>query len=332
MNYLTKISHLTLSTKNLATSIKFYQGLLKFTLIAEWDKGAYLQSNDVWLCLSFEEDWDSAVKPEYSHIAFNLHPNLFKLLTYSLTQEKVSEWKENTSEGDSLYILDPDNHKLEIHCGDLQDRVQSLLKQPYEGFKLHQMPSPTMPRIVPLYGVHVKLIPLELSHAEGLFNVGAEPKIWEKLPRDAFLSLEECFEWVVESLNRQGDLTFVILNQNDEVIGSTRFLDVDVINKSLEVGYTWLHPSVWRTAANTECKLLLLEYAFEQLNFKRVYFKTDVRNQRSQNAIERLGAQKEGVFRASMRLHEDYWRDSVYYSILDSEWARVKSDLQDKLS
>src|SRR5690606_33587051 len=108
-----------------------------------------------------------------------------------------------------------------------------------------------------------------------------------------------------------------------KAIGSTRFLEIDRENKGIEIGFTWLNPSVWRTSVNTECKYLLLQYCFEELKYIRVQFKTDILNVRSQTAIARLGAKKEGILRNQKIRQDGTYRDSVYFSIIESEWEEV---------
>lgn len=116
--------------------------------------------------------------------------------------------------------------------------------------------------------------------------------------------------------------------QLDQIVGSTSFLSISIPNRNLEIGYTWLTPTVWRTRVNTECKYLLLKHCFETLKTIRVQLKTDRRNVRSQRAIERIGAIKEGTLRNQMIMPDGYLRDSVLYSIIDQEWASVKRKLE----
>ncbi|MBN6189192.1 GNAT family N-acetyltransferase [Aneurinibacillus sp. BA2021] len=118
----------------------------------------------------------------------------------------------------------------------------------------------------------------------------------------------------------------------EKVVGSSRFLNISPSNRTLEIGWTWYSPEVWRTRMNTECKYLLLRHCFEVLSTIRVEFKTDSRNLRSQRAIERLGAVKEGVRRNHRILPDGYIRDSVYYSVIPQEWETVKARLQHLLS
>ncbi|MEN0036622.1 MAG: fosfomycin resistance glutathione transferase [Cellvibrio sp.] len=127
---LTGLNHITIAITDLDTSFKFYNEILEFRPQVRWDSGAYLSLGELWLCLSLD-----AAKPsqDYSHIALSCDANNFDAIATRLRATKVIEWKQNTSEGDSLYFLDPDGHKLEIHCGNLQSRLESLKEKPYKG-------------------------------------------------------------------------------------------------------------------------------------------------------------------------------------------------------
>jgi RimJ/RimL family protein N-acetyltransferase len=146
---------------------------------------------------------------------------------------------------------------------------------------------------------------------------------------------EQMRDWVLEMLARQTrgtDLPFAVIHlQTGCAIGATRYLEIRIKDRGLEIGGTWYSPAYQRTAANTESKYLMMVHAFETLGCIRVQFKTDLRNERSQRALERLGAVKEGVFRHHIITPEGYVRDSVYYSILDEEWPVVKRRLEDML-
>ena len=141
--------------------------------------------------------------------------------------------------------------------------------------------------------------------------------------------------WVMDIMNRglRGtDLPFAVIDlASGRVAGATRYLNVMPNDRGLEIGGTWYGLDFQRTAINTECKYLLMSHAFETLHAIRVQLKTDSRNERSQNAIERLGAKKEGVLRNHMILPDGYFRHSVFYSILDTEWPDVKKNLETKL-
>lgn len=124
------LNHITIAVKNLDISFDFYVRLLGFQPHVRWNEGAYLTLNNLWLCLSC----DTAIpSQDYSHIALGCAADNFNNIATQLRAAHVKEWKQNTSEGDSLYFLDPDGHKLEIHCGDLQSRLDSLKEKPYAG-------------------------------------------------------------------------------------------------------------------------------------------------------------------------------------------------------
>jgi RimJ/RimL family protein N-acetyltransferase len=183
--------------------------------------------------------------------------------------------------------------------------------------------------VVELAGRRARLVPMKREHALALLEAGRDPSIWTYLPRRP-QTLADMQELVDEALARRGagvDFPFVILDRNDDdrVVGSTRFCDMDPANRSLEIGWTWLAPDVWRTRINSECKYLLLSHCFETLGAIRVFLKTDARNVRSQKAIERIGGVREGVWRKHRILPDGFIRDTVYYSILDDEWPAVKA-------
>jgi RimJ/RimL family protein N-acetyltransferase len=181
---------------------------------------------------------------------------------------------------------------------------------------------------VVLTGKKVQLIPLESRHSEGLHEAGRYPEIWT-VTQGRIHSLEDAREYVSNALGQENTFPFVIMDkESQKIVGSTRCYDISVPNKGLEIGSTWLTPAMWRTSVNTECKYLLLKHCFETLGAIRVQLKTDSRNIRSQRAIERLGAVKEGVLRNHKILPDGYVRDSVYYSIIDSEWPKVKLRLE----
>lgn len=184
---------------------------------------------------------------------------------------------------------------------------------------------------VTLTGQLIRLEPLRLDHAAELAAVGNEPAIWEHMLYGQVNTLEKMRGFVQDLLERQQrgtDLPFtVILLASGQAIGCTRYLDIQPHNRALEIGGTWYGTSYQRTGVNTEAKLLLLTHAFEQLQVVRVQFKTDINNVRSQQAIERLGAVKEGVLRHHMVRPDGSLRSSVYYSILAEEWPGVKARL-----
>ncbi|PHM38255.1 fosfomycin resistance glutathione transferase [Xenorhabdus innexi] len=129
---LTGLNHLTLAVSNLERSLDFYINLLEFTPHVRWQNGAYLTLGELWLCLSYDE-----TKPaqDYTHIAFNIEPQNFSAFREKVLSAGIKQWKENRSEGDSIYFLDPDGHQLEIHVGSLTSRLDALRIKPYEGLE-----------------------------------------------------------------------------------------------------------------------------------------------------------------------------------------------------
>jgi RimJ/RimL family protein N-acetyltransferase len=183
-----------------------------------------------------------------------------------------------------------------------------------------------------LTGKYVRLEPMTEAHIPGLTAVGLDDSIWEHMLYGEVRTEDDIRHWVRDILSRP-DLPFVaIYLGSGGVAGATRYLNISPENRGLEIGGTWYGLEFQRTTVNTETKYLLLEYAFETLGCIRVQFKTDLRNERSQKAIERIGAVKEGVLRNHMVLPDGRFRDSVFYSILDTEWLEVKKKLGDMLA
>jgi len=189
---------------------------------------------------------------------------------------------------------------------------------------------------ITLTGKHVRLEPIGEQHIAGLAEIGRGHDFW-KFMLYGDMKTEADFRHFVEDLlareQKGTDLPFAVIHlASGRVAGSTRYLNIDRPNRGLEVGGTWYGPEFQRTAVNTECKYLLLTHAFEILKAIRVQIKTDLLNVRSQKAIERIGAIKEGVLRNHMILQDGRIRDSVFYSILDKEWAEVKRKLEAMLA
>lgn len=185
---------------------------------------------------------------------------------------------------------------------------------------------------ITLTGLRAKLVPYTEDHLDQLLEAGQYPEIWTYMPLQTVPTRERLAKSMASALAEQAletCLPFTILDQeSDQIIGSTRLFDVSLPHRRGEIGHTWLTPSVWRTRINTECKYLLLCHAFDTLNFIRVQLKTDLRNTRSQAAIERLGAVKEGVLRNHVILPDGYIRHSVLYSITAEEWPVIKNRLE----
>ena len=183
-------------------------------------------------------------------------------------------------------------------------------------------------RVTPvvLKGHGVVLEPLVQDHAQGLYNRGRTAADWAYMPRACFVDLADTRQWIDEALASPGQLPFAIVETGKgKVVGSTRYLNIRPEHRSLEIGWTWLGQEWQRTALNTEAKLLLLSHAFERLGCVRVEFKTDARNERSQRALERIGARREGVLRNHMIVQVNYVRDSVYFSVIERNGRRSRS-------
>ncbi|MFY8022428.1 MAG: GNAT family N-acetyltransferase [Bacteroidia bacterium] len=185
-----------------------------------------------------------------------------------------------------------------------------------------------------LIGEQVELIPLESRHFEELTNLAGEPIIWEFIPVD-MSSNEKChlaFTNANIQKEKGNQFPFVIIHkQENKIIGSTRLMNIEPEFKKLEIGWTWLHPDYWASAVNLECKLLLLNFCFEELKTIRVQFKTDENNIRSQKAIRKIGAQFEGILRNDMIRDNGTYRNSVYFSIIIKEWLDVRTHLMSLL-
>jgi len=186
-----------------------------------------------------------------------------------------------------------------------------------------------------LEGRHVRLIPLQPGHSPELYRAGADPALWRFVPIriDSQADMDQYVRTALTSRDTGDSQPFAVTGRSDgRILGSTRFYSMSRPNRNLEIGYTWLAPAVWRSPVNTECKFLLLRYAFETLGCLRVALRTDVRNLRSRAAIERLGARQEGILRKHMILPDGHVRDTVYYSITDEEWPAVKIGLEEKMA
>jgi N-acetyltransferase len=184
---------------------------------------------------------------------------------------------------------------------------------------------------VVLTGARAQLIPMDPSHVGALYEAGRSPEIWPYMPMSIQTAgdMQRLVREALSARERGTEFPFVIVDQErPRVVGSTRFLEIAPAHRGIEIGWTWLSPEVWRTSINTECKYLLLGHCFEVLGAIRVQLKTDARNVRSQTAIERLGAVREGVLRHHRIMPDGYLRDSVYYSILVEEWPAVKARLE----
>jgi RimJ/RimL family protein N-acetyltransferase len=187
---------------------------------------------------------------------------------------------------------------------------------------------------VTLEGRSVRLEPLAASHHTALCEVGLDAELWRLIPYRVSTA-DEMRDYIGSALGAQAAGTAIpfatVERASGRVIGSTRFMNVDAANRRVEIGATWIAKPWQRTAINTEAKYLMLRHAFETLGCIRVELKTDAFNQRSRQAILRIGAREEGMLRQHMVTWSGRLRDTVYYSILDSEWPGVKANLEGKL-
>jgi RimJ/RimL family protein N-acetyltransferase len=188
---------------------------------------------------------------------------------------------------------------------------------------------------ISLHGSLISLEPMTLARLDELANVGLDPELWRLQPR-AIESVADMREYIERALAEQDQgmgLPFIIVRRADNsVIGSTRFMDIALAHRRLEIGATWLTNGARRTGANVETKLLLLRHAFETVGVQKVVFKTDALNTQSRTAILALGASEEGTFRRHLIADNGRVRDMVYFSILDSEWPTVHSHLRARLA
>jgi len=180
----------------------------------------------------------------------------------------------------------------------------------------------------------VRLEPLSLGHVPELCKVGLDPALWT-ITMTLIRNEGEMRQYVETALQSQETgtaLPFATIDKKSgRVAGSTRFGNIDKANKRVEVGWTWLGKEFQRTYVNTEAKYLMLKHAFEVWGCHRVEFKTDVINEKSRNALKRIGAREEGILRKHQITATGRVRDSVYYSILDLEWPEVKPMLEKKI-
>jgi RimJ/RimL family protein N-acetyltransferase len=186
---------------------------------------------------------------------------------------------------------------------------------------------------VTLAGRHVRLEPLAREHVEGLQRAAGDGELW-KLWYTSVPAPDATAGYVDTALALQAQglaLPFVVRDGDGEIVGCTRFGNVDAANRHVEIGWTWYAKRCQRTGLNTEAKLLLLTHAFEALQCAAVEFRTSWFNHASRNAIARLGAKQDGVLRNHMRMADGSYRDTVVFSIIANEWPMVKRHLQFKL-
>lgn len=183
---------------------------------------------------------------------------------------------------------------------------------------------------VTLQGRHVTVEPLGAAHLDAVRAAANDGELW-RLWYTSVPAPERTSAWLAAALDmreKQGAMPFVVRDNTDgSLVGSTRYFNVDAVNRRLEIGHTWYAKRAQRTAINTECKLLLLAHAFEQLGCIAVEFRTHWFNHASRTAIARLGAKQDGVLRNHQLMPDGSRRDTVVFSIIDAEWPAVKRHL-----
>jgi N-acetyltransferase len=187
----------------------------------------------------------------------------------------------------------------------------------------------------PLAGNLVRLEPLVEEHREPLRSVAGHPEIWQWIDRRVTESDEGFDQWFDGRLlaRKLGEeFAYATLSSTGDPLGSSSFLAPRPIHDGVEIGWTWLTPTAWRSGVNVEAKLLMFGFAFEQLGCMRVELKTDARNERSRGAMEALPAKFEGIFRKHMLMPVTGVRDSAYFSIVDDEWPAVRQNLEQRLA
>ncbi len=187
---------------------------------------------------------------------------------------------------------------------------------------------------ITLEGEFVRLVPLEISHLEPLCEIGLVENIWRWSPNQIRTAddMRSYIETALDEQKRGVSLPFATVEKTqNKIVGATRFGNIDAKNRRAEIGWTWINPLWQRTFVNTEAKLLMLTHAFETWNCVRVELKTDALNEKSRHAILRLGAKQEGVLRRHVITDTGRFRDSVYFSIIETEWQEVKENLRAKL-
>jgi len=186
-----------------------------------------------------------------------------------------------------------------------------------------------------LDGCVVRLEPLRHDHSDGLWEASRDPRTWAWLSIAQPATPAELDAWLDDALAaaaRDAEIPLVTIGRKDgRVLGSTRFMALRPEHRSVEIGWTWLHPDAWGSGVNVEAKLLMLGHAFETWGCRRVELKTDVLNERSRGAMEALGASFEGIHRKHMLVRGGQNRDTAWYAVTDDEWPAVRARLHERM-
>jgi RimJ/RimL family protein N-acetyltransferase len=181
-----------------------------------------------------------------------------------------------------------------------------------------------------LPGNEVILYPLEEQHLEIMEELANEQQIWEYSPFNMSTPArrKKIFENALVEKEQGTQVPYIIFHrEHKKIVGSTRLMSIEPVHKKLEIGWTWLHPKYWKTRVNLEAKLLLLTHCFEVLNATRVMLRTDEKNIRSQKAIEKIGGIYEGLIRHDLIREDGSYRNSAYFSLINTEWVEAKKNL-----
>jgi N-acetyltransferase len=179
-------------------------------------------------------------------------------------------------------------------------------------------------------GQHLLLVPFDISHIDGLKKVAVDERIWNYLPYKVHSDkdFDDYVTLIKDRIDKRTQYFWTVINKlTNEILGSTGFLNIDEVNKKLEIGGTWLTPKVWGTKVNLELKYLLLDFCFTDNEIVRIEFRTREKNIRSQKAIEKIGGTKEGLLRLDKINDDGTFRNTILYSIIRPEWQDLKSRL-----
>jgi len=192
------------------------------------------------------------------------------------------------------------------------------------------------PKPITLTNEFVTLIPMTMGHLQDFYKAGNDEKIWSWTPPNQCESIERAEQWIKESLVQvaKGEQVMfgIIDNASGKFVGSTRYCSIDIENSAIEIGFTFINSKFQRSHINSNSKLLLLTHAFETLGAIRVQLRTHEKNQKSRNAISRLGASFEGILRSHRLLSTGEYRNTALFSLLKNEWPQAKQNLQNKIT
>ncbi len=185
-----------------------------------------------------------------------------------------------------------------------------------------------------LKSTRLQLEPLTEKHRDELYQAAQDELIWAySITKAVGNNFHRWFDKALKNISEKKQLAFAVRRVADQqLIGSTRYYDINADHHRVSIGYTWFTPDTWGSFINPECKYLLLKNAFESLNINRIEFMTDSRNERARAALSKLGATKEGLLRYHTILEDGYVRDTAVFSIIQADWAALKTELETRLA